>query len=308
MQPKKIPSGLWPVMLTPFKQDKQIDFSALDDLTQWYIDSGVAGLFSVCGSSEMYTLTDNERIEITRRVLAKTANKVPVVATGTFGGPIQNQAEFVKRMSDTGVAAVVCLVNQLADKDQSDDLWKANVEKLLILTGDIKLGLYECPDPYHRIISPALLEWITSTNRFIFLKETSGNIDLVEEKIAISKNSLLSFFNADSGSILESLQCGGDGFCGIAANFYPELFVWICNHFEDQKENARQLQQFFINNEKPIIEHKYMTSAKKFISIRGIDINTTCRACNHILDKKDISVLENLLKEVTIWHRKLGLR
>ena len=307
MHSKKIPSGLWPVMLTPFKQNKQIDFSALDDLTQWYIDSGVAGLFTVCGSSEMYTLTDEERLKMAKHVSAKAANKVPVVATGTFGGSIQNQAQFVKKMADTGIAAVVCLVNQLADKDQNDDLWKANTEKLLSLTGNIKLGLYECPNPYHRILSPALLEWIISTERFVFLKETSGNIDLIKEKIAISKNSPLSFFNAHSGSILESLQCGGDGFCGIAANFYPELFAWICNNFEDQNEKAQQLQQFFINNEKPVIEHKYMTSAKKFIAMRGIDIHTTCRACDNILDEKDISLLENLLKEVTIWHHKLGL-
>ncbi len=307
MQPKKIPSGLWPVMLTPFKEDKQIDFSALDDLTQWYIDSGVAGLFSVCGSSEMYTLSDDERIEMAKHVSAKAANKVPVVATGTFGGPIQNQAEFAKKMSDTGIAAVVCLVNQLADKNQNDDLWKINTEKLLSLTGAIKLGLYECPAPYHRILSPALLEWIVSTNRFVFLKETSGNIDLVKEKIAISKNSSLSFVNANSQTILESLQAGGDGFCGIAANFYPEFFAWICKNYQQSPQLAAELQEFIAKNEHPIIEHKYLTSAKKFLSMRGLDINTTCRACDHILDENDISTLENLLKEVTIWHQKLGL-
>ncbi|HPS54326.1 MAG TPA: dihydrodipicolinate synthase family protein [Sedimentisphaerales bacterium] len=307
MQSKKIPSGLWPVMLTPFKQNKEIDFTALDNLTQWYIDSGVAGLFTVCGSSEMYTLTDDERIELAKRVLTKAVNKVPVVATGTFGGPIQKQAEFVKKMSDTGIAAVVCLVNQLADKNQNDDVWKANTEKLLSLTGNIELGLYECPNPYHRLLSPALLEWVISTDRFVFLKETSANIDLIKQKIAIAKNSPLSFFNAHSGSILESLQYGGNGFCGIAANFYPELFAWICKHFKDQPELAQQLQQFFIDNEKAVIEHKYMTSAKKFISLRGINIKTTCRACDHILDEKDISLLENLLKEVTIYRQKLGL-
>lgn len=294
-------------MLTPFKQDKQIDFPALDDLTQWYIDSGVAGLFAVCGSSEMYTLSDDERIEIAERVSKKAANKVPVVATGTFGGPMETQAEFIKKMSKTGVEAVVCLVNQLADEDENDDMWKANTEKLLGLTGEIKLGLYECPAPYHRILSPALMEWLVSTNRFVFIKETSGNIDLIRDKIAICKNSSLSFFNAHSGSILKTLQYGGDGFCGIAANFYPELFAWICNRFEDEKEKAQQLQQFFIDNEGPIIEHKYVTSAKKFLSMRGLNINTTCRACDHVIDEKDVSLLENMLKEVKIWDQKLGL-
>ena len=66
-------------------------------LTEWYIQSGVSGIFSICLSSEMFhvcyyilqhillildQLTNQERLQIAERVVRKTAGRVPVVAGG----------------------------------------------------------------------------------------------------------------------------------------------------------------------------------------------------------------------------------
>lgn len=87
--------GVWPVMLTPFSEDGSVDFTALDSLTEWYIKCGVSGLFSVCLSSEMYDLTDEERLSIASRVARQSDHRVPVFASGTFGGSIEKQSDFV---------------------------------------------------------------------------------------------------------------------------------------------------------------------------------------------------------------------
>jgi len=42
----------------------------------------VAGIFSVCLSSEMFQLSNEERLAIARRVVEKAAGRVPVVAGG----------------------------------------------------------------------------------------------------------------------------------------------------------------------------------------------------------------------------------
>ena len=72
---RSFPDGVWPTMITPFhsNKEKSIDWEGLDSkgspmriflkkismhvsivLTEWYIKSGVAGIFSVCLSSEMF--------------------------------------------------------------------------------------------------------------------------------------------------------------------------------------------------------------------------------------------------------------
>jgi 4-hydroxy-tetrahydrodipicolinate synthase len=70
-------------MITPFNDfSKSIDWKALDLLTDWYIRSGCAGIFSVCLSSEMFQLSNEERVAIAQQVARKAGGRVPVVAGG----------------------------------------------------------------------------------------------------------------------------------------------------------------------------------------------------------------------------------
>ena len=62
----KFNDGVWPVMLTPFTDDNEVDYEALGKLVDWYIENGVAGLFADCQSSEMFYLSLEERIKIAR--------------------------------------------------------------------------------------------------------------------------------------------------------------------------------------------------------------------------------------------------
>lgn len=93
---------------------------------------------------------------------------VLVVYTATFDGGLTEQAELMKEIGKY-VDAVVIITNQICHMDevrptdktdhrftadptpfQSDDVWLTNVQKLMDLTGDIPLGLYETPVPQVR--------------------------------------------------------------------------------------------------------------------------------------------------------------
>lgn len=70
--------GVWPVMLTPFRDDGTMDWSGLDALIEWYVSAGATGLFAVCLSSEMYKLTPEERVRLAKHVVQRAAGRVPV--------------------------------------------------------------------------------------------------------------------------------------------------------------------------------------------------------------------------------------
>ena len=57
-------SGLWPVMLTPFTDEGNIDYASLERLIDWYERNGATGLFAVCQSSETFYLSLRERVEL----------------------------------------------------------------------------------------------------------------------------------------------------------------------------------------------------------------------------------------------------
>lgn len=61
---KEFPNGVYPVMLTPFTENNEVDYEALGKLIDWYIEKGVNGLFADCQSSEMFFLSLEERVKI----------------------------------------------------------------------------------------------------------------------------------------------------------------------------------------------------------------------------------------------------
>ena len=63
-----IHEGVWPVMITPWKEDNTPDFKALEALTNWYVEKGCDGIFAVCQSSEMHYLSAQEKLDIARCV------------------------------------------------------------------------------------------------------------------------------------------------------------------------------------------------------------------------------------------------
>ena len=54
---RQFADGVWPVMLTPFTGENEVDYESLGRLVDWYIEAGVAGLFADCQSSEMFYLS-----------------------------------------------------------------------------------------------------------------------------------------------------------------------------------------------------------------------------------------------------------
>lgn len=278
MKTNKLSGGLWPVMLTPFLENNQVDYDGLRTLTDFYIRTGAQGLFSNCLSSEMFQLTSEERLRVIRTVIETVQSKVPVVASGTFGSDLKKCSEFIKQVYDTGVDAVIVITNQLVQMEQSDEVFKRNIELLLKLTGDIPLGLYECPDPYKRLLSPELMRWMGQTGRFLYHKDTSCDPVAIRSKLQAIQGTKLALYNANTITALTSMEDGAKGISPIGANLYPELYTFLISEFE-LKGNTRILAQLNaqLDMMDAIVDQGYPFSAKFFLQQRGLPITGICR-------------------------------
>lgn len=302
----RLPSGVWPVMVTPFTADDKIDFEALDAQVEWFIDHGVAGLFTVSMSSEMYFLSDEERLSLAEGVVKSAGGRIGVVASGTFGGALEYQAEFVTRMHATGVDAVVVIASQIVDEGADDRAWRDAAERLMELTDGVPLGIYECPLPYHRLLTPESIGWLASTDRYLFHKDTCTDIDQIRSKIAATRGTPFGFFNAQTATLLDSLKAGGDGYSGTAANFFPSLHAWLCEHFDAEPEVSAELQRFLCTVE-PAIRTKYPSSAKWFESLYGVPIATYSRMSEVEFQDDDHRILGALKGAADEWRQRLEI-
>ena len=268
---------VWPTMVTPFKEDLTIDFEALEKLVGWYIERGVSGLFAVCQSSEMHQLSLRERVELSLAVMKFTAGRIPVISSGHISTSPEDQIEEIKAIADTGVDAVILVTNLLAAESEPDSVWKERMETLLSgISSDIKLGLYECPYPYKRLLSNELLQWIISTGRFVYLKDTCCDIDMIKERSKMAAGSNLKLYNANAASLLGSLKAGYNGYCGIMTNFHPELYVKLCDNWFEGTEEIKSLQNFI--GLASVIEYQYYpVNAKYLLQLEGLGCTLKCR-------------------------------
>lgn len=300
---------LVPVMITPYNLKTKIDVDAVRKLVDFYIAAGAKGLFANCLSSEMYSISEDERLELTQSVVKYAKGRVPVVATGSFGLTIEDKAEFAKKIYDTGIHAVVLITSHYANVEDSDEILLKNFEKMLRLTGDIPLGLYECPAPYKRILSSDVLESLITTNRFFFHKDTSIQQDFVKAKLAVTKDKAgFEFFDAHTPNAVFSMQLGAKGMSCIAANFYPEVIAWMCAHVNNpHKQEEVQWLQSALTEADPLIHIAYPMSAKYFLRKRGVPIKTISRAHAFELSPAQKQALDKLYDDFNNWCTRLKI-
>ncbi len=271
----KLKRGVWPVMITPFTDDLKIDYDGVLKIIEWYDKMGVDGIFAVCQSSEMFQLDARERLELAKFVIENTPKHITVVASGHVAESKDDQIREAQAVIDMGVPYVF-ISNQFAEPGEDEDVVKKNIEFLLGNVHGDSFGIYECPYPYKRVLSPQLLKWIADTGKFSFLKDTCCDPVMLKEKADAVKGTDLAIFNANGATLLQSLRDGCTGYSGVMANFHPDLISWLVKNFDKEPERADHLQDF-IGAASTIECQVYPCNAKYYLQLEGLPITTKSR-------------------------------
>ena len=291
-----IRKGVWPVMITPFTDEGEIDLHGLRSLIEFYIENGVNGLFANCLSSEVQELSPTEILTLCRKTIEYADGRVPV-ATGIPDGSTQELADFAERAAAEGADSIVISTNQIAGEQDSDDLWKKEMETLMGLTGNIPLGTYECPVPYKRVLSTDLFKWLAESGRINFHKDTCCDLGQIREKLRVSANTPLRFFNAHLPTLTDSLAAGGDGYSGVDTNFFPELCVWLVENYPSAPDHLVREAELFMGNALKSYGGFYPLSSKLFLQMRGVEMTVHCRRKISGYSPAESQQLQNLHQE-----------
>ncbi len=283
MKNTAFPKGVWPVMITPFTEDNSIDFASLERLVDWYIENGSAGLFADCQSSEIFFLSTEEKVAVAECVVKAAAGKVPVIASGNTSDSLDDQVEEMNRIAQTGVDALIFLSNRFAKEDEPDELWIENARYVIDrLPEDMPLGFYECPYPYKRILTTPILEFCKELDRFYFLKDTSCDIGNIQDKIEYLEGTNMKLYNANTATLLESLEAGAYGYSGVMANMQCDLYSWLTDNYENELGKARELNDFLTVS--ALIERQvYPVNAKYYLQQESVIETTVTRTKDHTL-------------------------
>lgn len=265
--------GAIPVLLTPFQPDGKVDYEALGELVEFYIDAGVSALFADCLSGEVFYLSTEERLELARRVVKQVNGRIAIVAGANFESTLQKQARELELTYDTGADAAVVLISNLPEPN---DL-VGQLLKLAEFTS-VPLGLYECPVPTHRVLNDEQIGTLADTGRFIFMKDTIGDLPMCVKKVRRAVKTPLRIFEANIRYTPDTLRAGGHGHCGVIANPCPELCAAYCDPAITDEPYRQRVFDAMMSVHEFMTANNYPASAKYILGKRGLRIGTTMRA------------------------------
>lgn len=277
--------GAYPTMITPYTKDGEVDYETAKKYVQWYHANGCDGIFAVCQSSEIFFLSVEEREKLNKtvydevnRLAEETGRRMTVVSSGHVADTLEEQAEELKRIAASGTDALILITNRLDINNEGDDVWIKNAEALLeMLPKDVALGLYECPHPYKRLVTPRILNWCLETGRFRFMKDTCCDAALIKERLDLLKGSDFKLLNANCQTILQCLRDGGAGYCGIMCNYHPQLYVWLCKNYDKDPKKAELIQSFMCMSGFTEVGLAYPLTAKYHMNLVGIPTENVAR-------------------------------
>lgn len=272
--------GVWPVMLTPFNAQREIDYDSLERLVEWYLASGVHGLFAACQSSEMFFLSDKETQELVSFIVRQVDGRVPVVASGHTACGVSQQVEQLNAMAETGVDGLILISNRLALAGESDQQALLSLQQLTAqLPTQVDLGIYECPYPYKCLLSDEIVAWCAASQRYTFIKDTCCDLPTIQRRLQLAQGSRLHLANANSQTLLASFQAGCQAYSGVMANFHPQLYVWLYENWRNQPQKAQSLSDYL--STAALVEHlDYPACAKFFQQQHGNFTTHVCRVRN----------------------------
>jgi 4-hydroxy-tetrahydrodipicolinate synthase len=228
--------GIVPAVITPFRENESIDYSAWQRVIEFLIASGVHGLFAVGGQGEFFTLSEEERTVAARFCAQTVAKRLPLyVNVGSV--TTAETVRLAQRAEDDGVDYIVVITPYYL-KPSADEL----VEHYSEVCRSVRIPVlaYNIPERTGVELTPAVLARVAAANpNFVGLKDSGGKLELIPEW----KRAGLAVFIGRDHMILDGLRMGCVGAVTACANLIPRAFVDLYNAYQaGNLEEAARLQ------------------------------------------------------------------
>lgn len=263
--------GAGVALVTPMKENGEINYDSLDRLIEAQIKGGTDAII-VCGTSgEAPTLDDPEHLEAIRFTVERTKGRIPVIA-GT-GSNNTAHAVMMSEESEKLGADGLLLVTPYYNKATQDGLYVhyrtiASATKLPCI-------IYNVPSRTGTNILPETMARLARDEETIVaIKEASGSISQVA-KLAELTDGNLDIYSGNDDQIVPVCSLGGSGVISVLSNVAPKEthdMVMLC--LEGKYEEARALQLKAL----PLVEQLFIEvnpiPVKAALNMQGFNVGS----------------------------------
>ena len=215
--------GMGVALVTPFREDKTVDFEALGRLLDFHLQSGTDFLVALGTTAETATLTHDERNEIVRFVVAHVGDKLPIVV-GLGGNDTKTLVEELNSFNLEGVHSILS-VTPFYSKPTQEGLYQHF--KAVCEASPLPIVLYNVPGRTGvNMTADTTLRIARDCKNVIGIKEAHSDMKQVKELIAGAPEGF-SVLSGDDPMTIDLIKEGGQGVISVLGNAFPKEFCAI---------------------------------------------------------------------------------
>ena len=207
-------------LITPFKQDKSIDFPALARLVEYIIQNKADYLVVLGTTAETPTLSEEEKDEVRRFVAERVRGRIPMVL-GVGGNSTKGVVDYLNSHDLHDFTAILSVVPYY-NKPSQEGIYQHY--KAIAQASTLPIILYNVPGRTGvNMTAQTTLRLAREFENIIGIKEASGNITQMDD---IIKNKPEDFMviSGDDGITFPLITLGAVGVISVIGNGFPKEF------------------------------------------------------------------------------------
>ena len=213
-------TGMGVALITPFKQDKSVDFPALARLLEYIIQNKADYIVVLGTTAETATLTEDEKTAVKEFVIERVNRRVPLVL-GVGGNNTKALTDYLKENDLSAFNAILSVVPYY-NKPSQEGIYQHY--KAIAEASPIPVILYNVPGRTGvNMTAETTLRLARDFENIIGIKEASGNITQMDD---IIKNKPADFMviSGDDGITFPLITLGAVGVISVIGNAFPKEF------------------------------------------------------------------------------------
>jgi 4-hydroxy-tetrahydrodipicolinate synthase len=230
--------GTGVALVTPFKDDKSIDFSALEKLVEYNIANGINYLVINGTTGESVTISKEERQKIIEVIVAINNNRVPLVLG--IGG--NNTAAVINEIQSEDLSHIDAILSVAPYYNKPTQEGFYQHFKAIALSSPIPIILYNVPGRTSKNMDPSTtIRLAKDFDIIIGVKEAGNN---VQQYLELIKNKPKDFLiiSGDDDLALNVVLAGASGVISVIGQAFPKEFSTLINlGLEGDNKQAYQI-------------------------------------------------------------------
>jgi len=226
-------------LVTPMNAGGEIDWLALDRLTEMHVAKGTDAIVAVGTTGESATLDCKEHCAVIKRVVDVVAGRVKVIA-GTGANSTAEAIELTREAKAAGADACL-LVTPYYNKPTQEGLFLHH--QAIAQAVDIDQILYNVPGRTACDMLPDTVVRLAQIPNIVAIKEATGDLERARELIARLPADF-AVYSGDDATATELMLLGGKGNVSVTANVAPAEVAKLCQlAIAGEAEEARALNR-----------------------------------------------------------------